>query len=134
MVGPMLAATPTTAATNLTRMARAQAEVVRLAVSSARGLLAQAAVEAKPAELRLLIDEIDCALGQLEVYSVAIACAEQEPTPADVLDQVLQVVIHALCYPVEPTPARHRGNTLAADRIAAWVRRANEPRAPVTVR
>jgi hypothetical protein len=124
MVGPMLAATPTTGATNLTRMVRGQAEVVRLAVSSARGLLAQAAAEAKPAELRQLADEIDCGLGQLDVYNVVIACAEQEPTPADVLDQVMQVVIHALCYPVEPTPARHRGHTLAADRVAAWVRRA----------
>jgi hypothetical protein len=124
MVDPMLAATPTTAATNLTRMVRGQAEVVRLALSAARGLLVQAAADAKPAELRQLADEIDYSLGQLDVYNVVIACAEQEPTPADVLDQVLQVVIHALCYPVETTPARHRGHTLAADRIAAWVRRA----------
>jgi hypothetical protein len=124
MVEPMLAATPTTAATTLNRMVRGQAEVVRLAVASARGLLAQAAAEARPAELRQFADEIDCGLGQLEVYNVVLTCAEQEPTPADVLDQVLQVVIHALCYPVETTPARHRGHTLAADRVAAWVRRA----------
>jgi hypothetical protein len=124
MVDPMLAATPTTAATTLTRTVCGQAEVVRLAVSNARGLLAEAAAAAKPAELRQLADEIDCGLGQLDVYNVVLACAEQEPTPADVLDQVLQVVIHALCYPVETTPARHRGHTLAADRVAAWVRRA----------
>jgi hypothetical protein len=122
----MLAGTPTTVATNLTRFVRGEAEVVRLAVAGARALLAQAAAEAKPSELRHFADEIDRGLGQLEVFNVVVACAEQEPTPADVLDQVMQVLIHALSHPVETTPARNRGHALAADRVAAWVRRAKD--------
>jgi hypothetical protein len=126
MVDSMLAGTPTAAAANLTRFVRGEAEIVRVAVSGARALLAQAAAEAKPSELRHFADEIDRGLGQLEVFNVVVACAEQEPTPADVLDQVMQVLVHALSHPVETTPARHRGHALAADRVAGWVRRTQE--------
>jgi hypothetical protein len=122
----MLAATPATAAANLSRFVRGEVEVVRLAVSGARALLEQAAAEAKPSELHHLADDIDRGLGQLEVLNVVVACAEQEPTPADVLNQVMQALVHALSDPVETTAARHRGHTLAADRVAAWVRRTQQ--------